>query len=1602
MARKPATLGLSSNIELRAAAPLDGRQKVETLADLTAPESFPYHFVGMETYCVEAQKWYTLRYDDPTNIDNWVENGSGRDGKDGSPIIVDSVTKQGRENIITLVWTDIHGADHSIDVVILDGAVGAVGPTGPEGPAGADGQSFSITGIFDSYEDLIEVHPTGNEGDAYFVQSETDGNPPDVYVWLSENNEWTNIGALQGGRGIQGPVGPAGFSPDITVAETSDGSYKLRITTASGSYLTPNLQGNLAPQDKIDTSANPVQSGTIKTALETKQNSELSSSMSIGGVTADTVEEALTALNEKAVDVDTTLDGTSDNPVANSAVVSGLADKQGVDLSSPVTIDGVQVDTVEGAISALNTKTVDVDTTLNPSSNNPIANSAVVTGLETKQDKNLSSTIFIDGTAATTVEAGLSTLNTKKVNISDVGSAKGVAELDANGKVPASQLPSFVDDVIDDYFYDPVTEKFYEHKDTTDPDHPVYTDEITPESGKIYIDPDSSAAFRWTGHIYVSVGSANALVLGETSSTAYRGDRGKIAYDTSQENSANIGEMNSLTTTEKGSLVGAINEVNANKVTAISGKGLSTNDYTDADKTAVDSISNKVDKVSGKGLSTNDYTDADKDKVDYIDALQPQIVSTSIIIPDDDPDSDAYVTGESVENSLLLLGNTSTMLRDKKIYAKNIAEEFDSTKNYAIDDYVTYKGRLYKTIVAHTAGNWDSSHFEEKQVMDEITAAMISDYETLQNKPQIAGITLTGNKTYSELGIQQTETGKGLSSNDYTNADKAIVDGVSSSLDGKVDKVTGKTLSTNDYTDNEKGVVEASATHMSATVTDTNGVHGLKVTPVTEDEDAIYYKNGNSWKQIQLGAVTQLEEMPTAAAKYSGKIYQFVGTTTQDYKKGYFYECVNSAGVYAWQAVRVQSGGGQTIQYDPLPTAEASIVGQLSQYIGATNANYTRGYFYECVAIETEDEQTGETTVTFGWDHVQVQDGEYLSDEDLEEIKSEFHPQGSSVAPQPMRGATTVQDGRAGYVPTPYIKDRNRFLAGDGRWHEIYTGGSGSTVLVKVEDSTYYGKQVTMTDGVDTLTSTFDNSGEAVFTNVTLFGSVVLESVNDEDYSALGSTNLTYFGMYVVGISADYSIINISTTDTDLYGQDVDVYLNGSEITGTTIGVNGNATVIASELGTYELRAKSGQRFAKATVRVNELKHIYSAVLKLTTIFAVHYSESDSDGNSCDYPQGYSNSDWDDYFYVDLTTGTPHYGDWSNDLAKFLFPKSCMLKYDGTVDYYLDENDESKKIDGTVSDYNNFSYGGNAMMEWGQDGKRIYWTIIPDSAGDGWTFVVGDGDYDGLLHPWNHYDANNNLIWHFYTPKYHGTVNNGKLRSIAGSQASSGNTRQTDVTYARANGNGYDTEVYADWFLISMLLVLMSKSLKTQVKYGRGYCDYTWNNRNDSKVAGGMYDKGQFYGTSEGGTSGLGVKVFGMEHPWGNMWRGIRGLMNVGNNWKVKLTRGNIDGTSVSDYNFDGSGYEQVGSVSGTSGGYISKMNITSKGLVPKVVSGSETTYYEDGGWFASGTMYTLVGGTWAYGSRDGGFGVDGTSAPSNAYAGIGAALSCKPLSEEP
>lgn len=105
--------------------------------------------------------------------------------------------------------------------------------------------------------------------------------------------------------------------------------------------------------------------------------------------------------------------------------------------------------------------------------------------------------------ADTTLQNNINAINNSK------GVANGIATLDQNGLVPSSQLPSYVDDVIEVSTFSALPN--------------------TGESGKIYITQDTNLTYRWSGTAYVEI--SQSLALGETSSTAYAGDKGKATTD---------------------------------------------------------------------------------------------------------------------------------------------------------------------------------------------------------------------------------------------------------------------------------------------------------------------------------------------------------------------------------------------------------------------------------------------------------------------------------------------------------------------------------------------------------------------------------------------------------------------------------------------------------------------------------------------------------------------------------------------------------------------------------------------------------------------------------------------------------------------------------------------------------------------------------------------------------------------------------------------------------------------------------------------------------------------------------------------------------------
>ena len=178
-----------------------------------------------------------------------------------------------------------------------------------------------------------------------------------------------------------------------------------------------------------------------------------------------------------------------------------------------------------------------------------------------------------------------------KLDTSLKGVANGLATLDASGKVPSAQLPSYVDDVI-------------EHINKA-------SFPTTGESGKIYIDQTTNLTYRWGGTAYVEI--SQSLALGETSSTAYAGDKGK-------QNAADIA---------------ALKTGKADKATTLSGYGI-TDAYTKTE------VNTKLTDGSVTKIGTKDVGSATLPI--YLKAGVPTAVGTSLAVD---------ITGNSATTSKL-------------------------------------------------------------------------------------------------------------------------------------------------------------------------------------------------------------------------------------------------------------------------------------------------------------------------------------------------------------------------------------------------------------------------------------------------------------------------------------------------------------------------------------------------------------------------------------------------------------------------------------------------------------------------------------------------------------------------------------------------------------------------------------------------------------------------------------------------------------------------------------------------------------------------------------------------------------------------------------
>lgn len=164
---------------------------------------------------------------------------------------------------------------------------------------------------------------------------------------------------------------------------------------------------------------------------------------------------------------------------------------------------------------------------------------------------------------------------------------------------------------------------------------PVYFSGGVPVAGTYSLNKTVPADAAFTDTTYESKSAASG---GTAVSLVTTGE--KYTWNNKQNT------ISDLSTIRSGAALGAT------AVQPETGKGLSTNDYTDTDKTAVGTIGDKVDKVSGKGLSTNDFTNAYKTKVDNIHGLESNITSSTTIKDYVDALSKGHYTSFIMYNSV--------------------------------------------------------------------------------------------------------------------------------------------------------------------------------------------------------------------------------------------------------------------------------------------------------------------------------------------------------------------------------------------------------------------------------------------------------------------------------------------------------------------------------------------------------------------------------------------------------------------------------------------------------------------------------------------------------------------------------------------------------------------------------------------------------------------------------------------------------------------------------------------------------------------------------------------------------------------------------------
>ena len=505
----------------------------------------------------------------------------------------------------------------------------------------------------------------------------------------------------------------------------------------------------------------------------------------------------------------------------------------------------------------------------------------------------------------------ISALGYTPISELEKGANSGIAELDDNGKVLTSELPSYVDDV----------EEF---------NNLAELQKHTGEASKIYITLDDNKCYRWGGTAYVEISSS--ITLGETSGTAFRGDLGKEAYDKSHTHS-NKEVIDSITS-------GDI--TNWNNKSDFDGKYTSLTD-TPTIPTVTNDLTNEL-KANYDLASTQTHTHSNKELLDKLSLNK----DNKLLYNGDKVDSDVDLTA-------IIDDSTIT---DKTTWSSNkINTTIPKTWVGTRTEYEQIKNTLENGTIVYITDD-ETVILYDKAEMEKIAAQVAEDRTAVETAKTVAETSATQAETAMQGADTARQQAVAAQNNAKISADIAAA---------AAQQTTADKTATAGYAQTAKTAADSTATDRQAVQTLTEQVTADKANvaentaKVAEDRTAV--ENALSDFDQKLEDADEILTGVTDIKAYLGYVDEDIVGLCVDYKNKTFKRLAGAYGKTAGTDFDVFP------MYGGRKRCNVSDDGTINAYYGdenyiedGTNGQvmvYQPAFYYKVVPLEMDVQTDG-------------------------------------------------------------------------------------------------------------------------------------------------------------------------------------------------------------------------------------------------------------------------------------------------------------------------------------------------------------------------------------------------------------------------------------------------------------------------------------------------------------------------------------------------------------------------------------------------------------------------------------------------------------------